>query len=82
MQICTITKKPTQEKLPAEIIINVGTNELYSDKEPKDVANDIMKLAKSVKTDASKVAVSTILPRKDKFNSKAKEVNPLVPDVH
>ena len=82
MQICTIIKKPTQEKSPAEIIINVGTNELYSDKEPKDIANDIMILAKSVKTDANKVAVSSILPREYKFNSKAKEVNPLVPDVH
>ena len=63
-------KKPTQEKSPAEIIIHVGTNDLSSDNEPKDIANDIIQLAKSVKTDANKVAVSSILPRKDKFNSK------------
>ena len=41
----------------------------------RDIANVIMQLAKSVKTDANKVAVSRILPGKDKFNSKAKEVN-------
>ena len=62
-------EKPSQEKLPAEIIIHVGTNDLS-----KDIANVITQLAKPVKTDANKVAVSSILPRKDKFNSKAKEV--------
>ena len=68
-------KKRTQEKLPAEIIIHMGTNDLYSDKEAKDIANDILQLSKSVKTDANKVAVSSVLPRKDKFHSKVKEVN-------
>ena len=68
-------KIPTQEKSPAEIIICVGTNDLSSDKDPKDIANDMMQLAKSVKTDENKVAVSTILPREDKFNSNTKEVN-------
>ena len=41
----------------------MGANNLSSKKEPKDIANDIIWLAKSVKTDASKVAVSNILPR-------------------
>ena len=48
---------------------------LSNDKEPKDVANDIMQLAKSVNTNVKKVAFSRILPRKTNFNSKAKEVN-------
>ena len=61
-------KKPTQEKSPAEIIIHVGANGLSTDKEPNDIANDIIQLAESVKTDANKVAVSNILSRKDKFN--------------
>ena len=68
-------KKPTQEKSPAETVIHVGTNDLSSDKETKDILNDIMQLAKSVKTDANKVAVSSILPKKDKFNSNAEEDN-------
>ena len=62
-------------------MIYVGTNDLSSDKEPKDIANDIMQLAKSVKTDASKVAVFSILPRKDKFNSKTKEVKAHLQDI-
>ena len=58
-----------------EIIIHVGTNDLFNDKEPKDIARDIIQLAKSVKTDPSKVSVSSILPKKCKFSSKAEEVN-------
>ena len=68
-------KKPTQEKSPVEIIIHEGTNYLSSDKKPKNIANDIIKFAKSVKTDADKVAVSRIPTRKDTINSKVKEVN-------
>ena len=41
-----------------------------------------MQLAKSVKTDANKVAVSIIRPRKDKFNSKVKEVNAHLQDIY
>ena len=59
----------------------MGINDLSSDTELKDIANDIMQLAKSVKTDANKVAVSIIRPRKDKFNSKAKEVNTHLQDI-
>ena len=44
-------KKLTQEKSPAGIIIHVGANDLSSDKEPKDIANNIMQPAKQVKTD-------------------------------
>ena len=64
-----------------EIIIHVGANDLSSDKEPKDTTNNIIQLAKSVKTDANKVAMSSILPRNDKFNSKAKEVNTYLQDI-
>ena len=74
-------RKPTQEKSPAEIIIHVGTNDLYSVKELKDIANNCMQLAKSVKIDANKAVVSSILPRTDKFNSKAKEVNTHLQDI-
>ena len=52
----------------------MGINNLSNDKEPKDVADDFMQLAKSVKT-VNKVAVSSILPSNDKIISKAKEIN-------
>ena len=60
----------------------MGTNDLSSDKKPKDIANDIMHFAKSVKTDASKIAVSSILPSRGKSNSKAKEVSTYLQDIY
>ena len=59
----------------------MGTNDLSSDKEPKYIANDIIRLAKSVKTGANKAAVSSILPRKEKRNSKVKKVNTHLQDI-
>ena len=58
----------------------MGINNLSNDEEPKDVADDIMQLAKSVKT-VNKVAVSSILPSNDKFISKAKEINTHAQDI-
>ena len=40
-----------------------------------------MQPAKQVKTDTNKVAVSSVLPRKDKFSSKAREVNSHLQDI-
>ena len=54
---------------------NAGTNDLFSNKESKDIANDIIQRAKSVKIDVSKVTVSSILPRKHRFNYKTRGVN-------
>ena len=47
----------------------------------KDIANNIIQLAKLAKTDKGNVAVSSILPRKDKFNSKARKVNKHLQDM-
>ena len=74
-------KKPTQEKSPAEIITHVGTNDFYSVKELKDIANNCMQLAKSVKVDTNKVLVSCILRRNGKVNCKAKEINTHLQDI-
>lgn len=46
---------------------------MSSDKRRKDKASDIWQLDKSVNTDANKVAVSSILLRKEKFNNMVKE---------
>ena len=67
--------KPTQEKKPAQIIIHVGTNDLPGNKNPDEIANEIVGFANSIKTSENNVVVSSIVSRKDRFNSKAKEVN-------
>ena len=66
--------KSTQEKSPAQIIFHIGTNDLVTNKDSNEIANEIVQLAKSTKTDKSKVAISSLVPRKDKLNAKAKEV--------
>ena len=51
------------------------TNRAVTNKDSNEIENEIVQLAKSAKTDKSKVAVSSLVPRKDKLNQKAKEVN-------
>ena len=67
--------KSTQEKSPAQIIFHIGTNDMVANKDFNEIANKIVQLAKSGKTDKSKVAISSLVPIKDKLNEKAKEVN-------
>lgn len=65
--------KPTQEKLPAQINFQIGTNDLVTNRDSKEIANEIVQLSKSAKTDKSKIAILRLLPRKYQLNAKAKE---------
>ena len=56
-------KKPSQGKSSAEIIIHV-VQMIYLIKNQRIQQNDIMQLAKPVKTDANKIACSSILQGK------------------
>ena len=67
--------KPTQEKSLAEIIFHIKTNDLVTMKESNEIAKEIVQPAKSAKTDKNKVVISSLVPRKDKLNAKAREVN-------
>ena len=67
--------KPTQEKSLAEIIFHIETNDLITMKESNEIAKEIVQPAKSAKTDKNKVVISSLVPRKDKLNAKAREVN-------
>ena len=79
--ICNRIKYLVSKKVVLQVDCIVVTNDLCSDKEPKDIPNDVMQLAQSVKADANKVALSHILPSKDKFNSQAKKVNTHLQDI-
>lgn len=46
-----------------------------------NIGNNIMQLSESIKAEANKIAVSSIIARKDKFNSKDEEVNIHLQDV-
>ena len=65
--------KPTEEKLPAQINFQIGTNDLVTNRDSKEIANEIVQLSKSAKTDKSKISILRLLPRKDQLNAKVKE---------
>ena len=67
--------KPSLDYEPDLVIMHVGTNDLRTDKNPKEIANEIIKLTKSISTDYNDVMVSSITARSDKFCEKAICVN-------
>ena len=67
--------KPTVKLAPKQIILHCGTNNLRSNEDPETIAKNIMNLAKNIKTDTTKVAISGIISRRDTFNHKNKQVN-------
>lgn len=60
---------------PERVIIHVGTNDLKSDSTAAEIADNILSLAKFVSNDHNEIIVSSIAPRNDKYNEKAKGVN-------
>ena len=67
--------KPSLKYDPDAIIIHIGTNDLQTEKEPTQIADEIINLAVAVKTDENEISVSAILPRNDELNTKGKMVN-------
>ena len=68
--------KPTLRELdPEHVILHVGTNNRNSPLPPKEIADGIIDLAKSMKTDNRNITISTIIPRGGKLNNKANEFN-------
>ena len=60
---------------PEHVILHVCTNNLILPLPPKEIADGIIDLAKSMKTDNRNITISTIISRGDKLNNKANEVN-------
>ena len=68
--------KPTiRDFNPEHIIIHVGTNDLNSEKTASQIANSIVELALSLKSESNKIYISLIVPRYDELNNKVNEVN-------
>ena len=68
-----IWSQPAIERDPSSVILHCGRNDLKTD--PKKIAENIITLAKSMKTDKNNVIISELTPRNDQLNKKAKEVN-------
>ena len=69
-QVC-----PTIKRDPGKVILHCGTNDLRSKATPKDIAEEIVDLGKSLKTNVNKVMISGLVPTGDLLHNKDMEVN-------
>ena len=60
---------------PSNVILHFGTNELKTSSDPEQIAENIINLANSMKTDKDNVIISELTSQNDQLNKKAKEVN-------
>ena len=67
--------KPTVKLSPKKIFFHCGINNLPSRENQETIANNIINLGKKIKTDIAKAAISGIIPRRDTFYLKAKQIN-------
>ena len=67
--------KPVLWENPDKIIFHIGTNNLPYGKENKDIAEAIINLTMSVKTQSRGVSISGITASKDKHQNKVQEIN-------
>ena len=66
---------PTLKRNPETIILHCGTNDLEGNDSAQTVAENIAELAQALNTNVNKAHVSVVVPRGDRLNEKAKEVN-------
>ena len=69
------SKPCIKEDKPDYLILHVGTNDLESENNAERIAKSIVDLAKGLAIDDRHISVSSIVPRNNKLNGKATEVN-------
>ena len=67
--------KPTISRKPDMVILHTGTNDLKSNQNPSDIANEIVNLAKNIKNSGTEVSISALIPHGDRLSEKGKKVN-------
>ena len=72
---------PSIEKDPECVIVHIGTNDLKSKKSEVEIAEEIVNLAKSVKSKDIEVKISGLVPRGDGLEAKRSKVNHVLHDL-
>ena len=67
--------KPPLRENPDHFVLQIGTNDLNSDRWPELIAKSIADTGSSLKNDSHDVSVSIIVVRNDKFKGKTPQVN-------
>ena len=62
--------KPSMDSNPEFIILHTGTNSLRGERTPEDLAEEIIDLATSLKSDENEIVISEIIARRDQLNEK------------
>ena len=65
--------KPAIARKPGMVILHTGTHDLKSNKNPSDIANEIIHLAKKKKISGAEVSLSSLIPRGDRLSEKGKK---------
>ena len=60
--------KPPMDFNPDFIILHTGTNSLRGERTPEDLAEEIIDLATSLKSDENEIVISEIIARRDQLN--------------
>ena len=67
--------KPVLGDKPDHIIFHIGTNDIPSNKKCEDIANSIIELVLSAKSESCDASISNIVVRKDRHQNKCQQVN-------
>ena len=67
--------KPVLRNKPDHIIFHIGTNDIQSNKNSEDIANSIIELVLSAKSESCDASISNIVVGKDRHQNKCQEVN-------
>ena len=70
--------RPSQRYNPDLVIAHIDCNELRKSKTPEEISDEIVKLAKDLKTDGNEVIVGGIVARSDALHEKGMHVNELL----
>ena len=70
--------QPTKEFNNDLVILHCGTNDLRTEKQPLEIAKEVIELASDMKSNNNEAMVSGLVPRRDKLHGKGKEVNKLL----
>ena len=73
--------KPSMREDPDYFILNVGTNDLATDREPEIIAKSIADLASTLKKENNNVCISNIIVRNGKWKDKAVDVNKVLAEL-
>ena len=72
------TNIKTQLKRDPDYNIHVSTIEVRSSKDPENIADKIVDIAKNRKNDNNKILISNTVPHRDNLNGKGRWVNKML----